>query len=411
MKKYFIMIFSIIMFIPFIVNAETCDNNISITSISMKEKSNGVKELSPATVEGKNINLNLSLSNVGNNIVYRLVVDNKSKDDYTIDKNSFNLNTDYINYSIDSENNSKVVKSNSKKVMFLRIEYKNEVPDDAFDSGVYNDVKTMSVQLSSRNIKDILNNPKTGVSLFILIILILVVSGISYVVLKKKKNYKLIALLLMVTVIPTSAFALCTFSFDINSKIAIEQKPFTGTLYRKNSNEAGVGDSIRSVSKYLIVNKHSDNVLDYQFNSKEECNQKIRDLDIANNMLVCENRRVGGVGDYYLSPDKLNSNYYIKSEVKDNIITKTEVCFITDKEVCLSSGYENFDDSYHKLVDESSWFENHNGSCRLSTTDWSECSGGSYARIYAGFMTSSVSVRGMDYYECSPYSCNKAPDE
>ena len=79
MKKFVFIILLLVIFIPFYVNAETCDQNkVSISSISIENKSNKVEEIEEAAVSGKSINLKLSMSNVGDNIKYRITVKNDS---------------------------------------------------------------------------------------------------------------------------------------------------------------------------------------------------------------------------------------------------------------------------------------------------------------------------------------------
>ena len=86
MKKMLHFIIVCILFIPLLVNAETCDNDkITISSISMESKTSNVEELSEATVKGRNINLNLNMSAVGDNIDYDITVNNNSNEDYIID--------------------------------------------------------------------------------------------------------------------------------------------------------------------------------------------------------------------------------------------------------------------------------------------------------------------------------------
>ena len=122
MKKFILPILLFLMFIPYIVNAETCDTDkITIKNIAIESKSDNVEELSQATASGKNINLNLSMSEVGDNIEYKFVVKNDSNKDYELDKTSLNLNSDYINYLFETEDNSNVVKANSSKTVTLRV--------------------------------------------------------------------------------------------------------------------------------------------------------------------------------------------------------------------------------------------------------------------------------------------------
>ena len=209
MKKLLLSLLLIAMFIPFVVNAKTCDTDkISISSISLKEKSDNVEELNEATAIGKSINLNLSMSNVGDIIKYKVVFKNDSNDDYELDKTSLNISSDYIDYSFETDDNSNIVKANSSKTVTLRIEYKNEVPEDKFENGSYNDNKTVTVQLVqlSNNNKietpDALKNPNTGIQSNILIfVIILLICGTIYLFLKKKKYTKFMILIIGIAII------------------------------------------------------------------------------------------------------------------------------------------------------------------------------------------------------------------
>ena len=249
MKKiiFFIILFMII-FSPFVVKADTCDTDkISIKSIVVDEKTDKVEELDEATADGKNLNLNLYMVNVGDNIKYKVVVENDSDEDYELDEGSFNIKSDYMNYTLESNDNSNIIKANSSKTVFLKVEYKNQVPEELFESGDFSDDKTMTVQLSSGdkiNGSSILNNPNTGVYSFIVILMILLlVSGYSYIVLKKKKYKKLIILIIgFIVTIPMSVYALCKCEIKIESKIVIE--------------------SPETLQKYLITN-YSDNFSKY----------------------------------------------------------------------------------------------------------------------------------------------------
>ena len=231
MKKLILLILLFIMFIPFIANAETCKTDkISISSISVKDKSGNVEELDEATVSGKNINLNLSMSEVGDSIIYKIVVENDSDDDYELDKNSLGLNSNYINYTFESEDDSGIVKANSSKVVYLKVNYLNEIPDEAFESGVYNDNKTMAVNLSFGNISvlDILKNPSTGVQSYILVfIVILLVCAILCAFLKQKKYAKFMVLIIGVGIIvPFSVYALCKYEIKIESNVKVVEKSY-----------------------------------------------------------------------------------------------------------------------------------------------------------------------------------------
>jgi len=230
MKKLILPILLFLMFIPIYVNAETCDTDkITISSITVENKSNNVEELEAATASGKNINLNLSMLEVGDNIEYKFVVKNDSNEDYELDKTSLNLKSDYINYSFKTDDNSNIVKAKTSRNVTLRVEYKTEVPVDKFESESYNDNKTMTVQLSNGNtvdIPDTLKNPNTGVQSYLLIMLILIlISGSLYILLKKKKYTKFLLLILGTAIIvPISVSAVCKCEIKIESNVEIKKK-------------------------------------------------------------------------------------------------------------------------------------------------------------------------------------------
>ncbi len=236
MKKLLLPILLFMIFIPFVVNAETCDTEkITISSITLVNKSDNVEEVEEATSSGKIINLNLSMSEVGDNIEYRFVVKNDSNVDYELDETSLNLNSDYINYSFETEDNTNIVKANSSKNVTLRIAYKNEVPEDKFKSGAYNDNKTMIVQLSNGNtinVPDTFKNPNTGVQSYILVILILLlISGSLYVLLKKKYTKFMILVIGTAIIIPIGVYALCKCEIKVESSILIKEREYNITYY------------------------------------------------------------------------------------------------------------------------------------------------------------------------------------
>lgn len=224
MKKFIIPILLLLMFIPIYVSAETCDNNrISISSITIKEKTN-VEEITEATANEKNLNLNLFMSNVGDSITYKIVVKNDSNKDYELDKNSFNIRSEYIDYVLESNDNSNIIKKNSSKVIYLKVEYKNEVPEDKFESGTFNDNKSMIVTLSTGDtVLGTLKNPNTGNSLLFLSLL-LIVSGVSFIIFRKMKRTKFMFLIVGIAVtLPISVYALCKITITIDSNITISK--------------------------------------------------------------------------------------------------------------------------------------------------------------------------------------------
>ena len=224
MKKFVIGLLLFMLFIPFI-KADNCDvNNISISSIEIDSKTDNVTELEEASVSGRNVNVNVNMTSVGDNIKYKMVVHNASNDDYSLSKNSFSISSDYVDYSIETEDNSNIVKGNSNKVVFLNVEFKNEVPEEAFQSGKFNDNKTVTMNLSTGNG---VVNPKTGAKPYILIItIVLIVSCSVFVILRRKKYSKLMGLIIgVLVIIPISVYALCEVDISVESSVEISKNP------------------------------------------------------------------------------------------------------------------------------------------------------------------------------------------
>ena len=222
MKRLIKLIIICILFMPFVVNAETCETEkVNITSIDIvNQDNNKVIEVSPPTIEGKQINVDLSLSEVGTEAVYKITVENDSEEDYDFDKTSLNIDSDYISYSFDSEDNSTIIKSNSSKTLLLRVKYKKEVPEDKFENGEFNDTNLMDINLSNEIIR---NNPNTGVSILICFALLVLVFSLIIFILSGKKKYgtAMVIAIVSILIIPMTAYATCRCQLKLNSKVKI----------------------------------------------------------------------------------------------------------------------------------------------------------------------------------------------
>ena len=210
MKK--IVLVMIILLFPSIVLAkDTCNNNdIKIEEITIEEKEGYTEELTPVSIENNKINLNLEMYNVGESITYKIKVKNNSNNDYYFTKDSFNLNTEYLEYEILNDN--EVIKSTEEKEIELKITYKEKIPEDS-----YNENNMMSITLSDTP----LSNPSTKRSL-IFIFLVIFITMIIFIIRNKKTSKVLIGIILCF--IPISIKALCTINLEINTNIAINEK-------------------------------------------------------------------------------------------------------------------------------------------------------------------------------------------
>ena len=405
MKKYIIPILLFVLFIPLYVNAENCNTDkITINSINVESKSGDAEELNEATAIGKSINLNLSMSNVGDIIKYKVVFKNDSNDDYELDKTSLNISSDYIDYSFETEDNSNIVKANSSKTVTLRIEYKNEVPEDKFENGSYNDNKTVTVQLSNNNIietPDALKNPNTGIQSNILIfVIILLICGTIYLFLKKKKYTKFMILIIGIAIIiPISVYALCKCNIMINSNINIKNNSYTGTLYRYNNIRIRNGSNIFG---YFL--KSSDVYKNTLYNTYEECSANITNDD------YCEKVQDSIFNYSGFSEDKesLNKNVILRHDVVNNIIKNTYICYLDDSgEYCLEGGNEDSFSSNEQVIRD---FNHYNSYCTFFTSDERFGCSGSYGMTMLAYMNGKISAyyifgMGCDVESDSTSSC------
>ena len=221
MKKLLLTIILLLLFVPVLVNAAQCDTSkVYIDSIGIENTNGNVVELENANAQDKKVNLNLRMATKNDEIVYKVVLKNDSTEDYEINKNSIGLNTDYLEYSLESDKNN-IVKANSTKTIYLRVKYKTEVDPSKFVNGEYQDEITMKVNLQS---DDTPANPNTGEDLTILIFVLILLIGLAVLLFGKKKNNKLKVILLVLSlslIIPFSVNALCKCEIELNSKVVI----------------------------------------------------------------------------------------------------------------------------------------------------------------------------------------------
>ncbi len=228
MKKILFPILLFAMFVPFVVCAKTCDSSsIKIESIEINSKNGNAEEIKKAKINGNRVNLNIKLYDPGDSIEYNLKVKNTSKEDYFFDEKSLKLNTKYLEYNFNYDDNSNVIEARKDKNVQLKVEYKNKVPAKELNNDVFNDTNNMIVNLSDKNIIDnfnIIKNPETGNLLVINMIVLIICIGISLIILKKNKSIKFMILIIGTVLIPTSVYALCKANIEVKSNIQIDGK-------------------------------------------------------------------------------------------------------------------------------------------------------------------------------------------
>ena len=270
MKKLKLFMIISIFFIPFIVKAEVCkDDKVSVSSITMEQKSENIIEVNNANVNGKNIQLDLNIFDLEENIEYKIVLKNESDEDYEISENALKANSDFIEYMLTSEDALNIVKANSTKTVYLTVKYQNEVPSEAFTNGTYSDNQTINLNLS----KPIMN-PKTGGNLIIVCTIILIVTILIFTIYSPfKKKKQILGLIAVAILIPLSVQALCTYSINIEANIKIREPNVMQSVY------VTLPDGTRDESierGYWQYKKQIENIT---FRNRKD----ISDLEIAQN--------------------------------------------------------------------------------------------------------------------------------
>lgn len=290
MKKLLMTTLLFMMFIPMFVNAETCNTDkIYIESISMDKKTGNTIEIKKATAQDKRINLNLSMQKLGDTISYRIKIKNTSNEDYELDKNTFQLNSDYVKYSFKSNDESNTVKAKSSKIVNLNIEYTKAVPEEHFKSGTFNDNKSVLIKLSSGNSK--VNNPKTGINLLALIIILVCIFIITmYVLLRNNKYTQFMVLVFgLIMLLPFGVYAICKCEILVDSNVTIREKSGIDYIQEKGSKCGLIEDEHKELRftgenpcNYIVFNNEIWRVIGV-FDTKSNTNSKQRNIKIMRN--------------------------------------------------------------------------------------------------------------------------------
>ena len=256
----------LIMILPIAVIAETCDvNSVKIESLSVKQKNGNVQEVTEATKNGTEVNVNLNMQEVGDSIIYETIVKNSSNEDYYLDDSYLIVDTDYMEYSITSEDDSNIIKANSKKKFDIKVKYRKEVEETAYVSGKYSDTNNLQLSLKTES-----KNPFTAdyIALY-LSIFYLSVFGLMYLFVKKRKIEEITIVLLAALLVPLSVNALCKAQITVNSKVNIEKKELSifrldcSPIEFKFYKGMTFGDWVKS-------SLYEDNI-EGTYNSLEEC--------------------------------------------------------------------------------------------------------------------------------------------
>ena len=221
--KLVVVILIFILLLPFIVNAKECNqNSIKLESIILEDTRGNIEEVSaPSSDDGK-VHLDLKMNVVGDSAEYKIILKNTSDEEYYFDEKSLNLDTSYVDYEVQYEDGSNLIKSGEDKIVTLKVVYKDKVNSSNLVNGLYSDNQVLKLYLSDKNIiNDLIDNPITSRNYIFIIIIGLI---IGFIILINKKYRKSSYLLLVFLIIPFTVKALCRHTLEIETNLVIDGK-------------------------------------------------------------------------------------------------------------------------------------------------------------------------------------------
>ena len=300
-------------------------NNVSIDSITLKEKSESLLVNSQPTSNGMNIQFDLGFLKVGDYVKYEVVIANDSNKDYYIDNESKFTNSEYISYKYDFDNNIEKIKPNSKLTMYITIQYSKKVPPEKLVNGIYTEENAMRLDLTDV----LITNPKTYVNVVFLVLILTILILITIIQVTKKKKIGLNILLIGLLLIPITTYALERITIRAQTKILIEEKRNIIEYRYENGIPATPEKDFWQYSRYIKTITFKNKIEEpsdysYKFDVSQEKNNSIiaylvpiaesqYDLYIMSNGYIYANPDSSSVFSSMTSLSKINNIEYFKT--------------------------------------------------------------------------------------------------
>ncbi len=311
MKK--VLLFVCIFLFPIIIFAK---ENVYIESADLQEN-NEVEEVSKISFSNLTINTNLRFSKVNSYIIYKIVINNEDKEDYELDKESFNSKTNNIEYSYKCNTENNIIKSKSKTTCFVKILYKEAVSwGDIIDNKTFKEEKTITLDLiNNPTEEDSIINPKTLDSRgWILIGIILVLGLSSFIVIKMNKKKMMIPVIILLISLPTILYAINKITINIKSDVEV------------NGNEMLCSHKATNLREHIMCVISTD-ILHFKDIAKAELNAG-KEKEYQRLLTIKQDLETGN-----RTFDNINYNNLNVTEIDNSI--------------------ENFDEYYNKIIDDS----------------------------------------------------------
>lgn len=193
---------------------------VHIENIYLIDKNENVILTENASFNDLNLSMGFKFNEKDDYIKYKVTIVNDDSEDYRItESNDFN-NSKYINYSYSFLDNSNIVTAHSTKDLFITVQYRNEVPDTAFDNGKYQEKNEINIVMANG---DSITNPSTGSSVIIICMLLVVAFSLFNMIFNDYINIKNMSFIIIciLMLIPISVSALKEVSIILHTNVEV----------------------------------------------------------------------------------------------------------------------------------------------------------------------------------------------
>ena len=219
MKKRLLLLILFILFVPVVVNAE---EEVSIKSIELFDKSDNSEILEPASINDLTIDLNIKMYDVNDYVKYKIVASNSTDKKLAV-KNSFNTADEHMKYEIEYPDNSRYIEPNTDKEIILKVSFDKNIDKELFKNGSYDASSNVKIILTD-NLIDIANTLKNLSPILIILVIIPILLGL-FILIKNNKVDKtqVLLIILLIMIVPKYVRADRVFEMDINSNISVQK--------------------------------------------------------------------------------------------------------------------------------------------------------------------------------------------
>lgn len=219
MKKIKYLLFTLLMGFAMITNVYAKES-IEIKSITLDTKSENTVVNSEPTFSGLEMNYDLTFKQVNDFAKYKIVIENNTNKDYKVSEDkSFSI-SEYVTYKYES---AQTIKANETSTLFVIITYNKEVDTTLLVEGKYKETNKAVLQMTDENNVPA-ENPKTGASNAILILLLTGVLSVCIVIMinRQQKSITLV-ILLALCLVPMITKAIEELKLTINVSVEIQK--------------------------------------------------------------------------------------------------------------------------------------------------------------------------------------------